>query len=50
MLTPAAIEFDNDFLKEVVSSWEANKALLRDCIPNALYAKADVKALVFRNL
>lgn len=46
----AATEFDNDFLKEVARSWEANKRILQDCVPNALYVKAEAKAHVFRNL
>lgn len=45
-----AVEFDDDFLKEVTESWEANKNIIRPYIPSQLFKMAEIRAQVFKCL
>jgi hypothetical protein len=45
-----AVEFDDDFLKEVVESWYEYKALVRPYIPKELFNMCEIRAQVLKNL
>lgn len=45
-----ATEFDNEFLLEVVESWNENKNLVKPHIPKVLYSLVEIKALVLGKL
>jgi hypothetical protein len=46
---PAA-EFDDEFLLEVVESWNENKNRIRPYIPKQLYNMCEIRAQVLKNL
>lgn len=46
---PAA-DFDDEFLLEVVASWNANKERIRDNIPEGLFHRCDIRAEVLAKL
>lgn len=45
-----AVEFDDDFLKEVAQSWEDNKNIIQPYIPGKLFKMAETRVQVFRCL
>lgn len=45
-----AMEFDDEFLLEVVKSWNENKNRIRPYIPKQLYHMCEIRAQVLKNL
>ena len=45
-----ATDFDNEFLLEVVESWNENKNLVKPYIPKELYSLVEIKAQVLGKL
>lgn len=45
-----ATDFDDEFLLEVVASWNANKERIRDNIPEGLFHRCDIRAEVLAKL
>ena len=45
-----AIEFDNEFLREAVESWNENKNLVKPHLPDKLFSLVEIKAQVLGKL
>lgn len=45
-----ATDFDNEFLLEVVDSWNKNKEVVRQYIPESLFKRCDIRAEVLSKL
>jgi phage FluMu protein Com len=45
-----ATEFDNEFLLEVVESWNENKNIIQPFIPKQLFNMCEIRAQVLKNL